>query len=382
MARVDVSPDILKWAAHRAGKEDTIQEEFPGWIKWINKQIQPTFKQLESVAKATSTPLGFFFLSQPPQEKLPIPHYRTIDDRGTKIPSPNLLETVQSMQRRQEWMHDYLVEREHEALDFVGVESIKQTPFNIAKGIRKKLGLEHGWAANCPTWIEALSMLLHKIEDIGILVVVNGIVGNNTHRKLDVDEFRGFVLVDKYAPLIFVNNADSKAAQMFTLAHELAHIWLGVSAAFDLQELQPADNETEKICNSVAAEFLVPETELKEYWDKVRMDNERFNLLARRFKVSEVVAARRTLDLGLISWNEFFDFYHNRYLVGLKEAPGAAGGNFYYNQPFRVGRRFAEAVISATTEGKLLYQEAYRLTGLKGKTFANFAARMGYGGNV
>jgi Zn-dependent peptidase ImmA (M78 family) len=382
MARVDVSPEILKWAAHRAGKEDSIQEEFPGWRKWINNQNQPTFKQLESVAKATSTPLGYFFLPKPPQEQLPVPHYRTIDDRGTKAPSPNLLETVQSMQRRQEWMHDYLVEREHDPLDFVGVNSIKQSPINIAKEIRKKLDLEQGWAASCPNWIDALSMLLNKIEDIGVLVVVNGIVGNNTHRKLDVDEFRGFVLVDKYAPLIFVNNADGKAAQMFTLAHELAHIWLGVSAAFDLQELQPADNETEKICNSIAAEFLVPETELKEYWDKVRNDDERFNLLARRFKVSEVVAARRTLDLGLIAWSEFNDFYHYRYLVGLQKAPGASGGNFYYNQPYRVGRRFAEAVISATTEGKLLYQEAYRLTGLKGKTFANFAAYMGYGGNI
>jgi Zn-dependent peptidase ImmA (M78 family) len=382
MTRVDVSPDILQWAANRAGKEGTIQEEFPGWGKWISNQNQPTFKQLESVAKATSTPLGYFFLQTPPQERLPVPHYRTTDDRGNKTPSPNLLETVQLMQRRQEWMRDYLVDREQDPLVYVGVNNIKQNPINIAKDIRKQLGLEDGWAASCPNWQDAFSMLLYKIEDIGILVVINGIVGNNTHRKLDVEEFRGFVLVDKYAPLIFVNNADGKAAQMFTLAHELAHIWLGVSAAFDLQELQPADNETEKICNHIAAEFLVPETELRAHWDKFRMHEDRFNLLARRFKVSEVVAARRTLDLGLIQRSEFFDFYHNRYLVGLQETTGATGGNFYYNQPYRVGRRFAAAVISATMEGKLLYQEAYRLTGLQGKTFANFAARMGYGGNV
>lgn len=181
---------------------------------------------------------------------------------------------------------------------------------------------------------------------------------------------------------IFVNNADSKAAQMFTLAHELAHIWFGASAAFDLVELQPADIEIEKVCNTVAAEFLVPEVELKKYWDSVKKDADRFQLLARQFKVSEIVAARRALDLGLIPRSEFFDFYQNRYLPGLKKNPDSSGGDFYLNQPYRISRRFANAVISATMEGRLLYQEAYRLTGIKGKTFAKFAASLGYGGEL
>ena len=124
-----------------------------------------------------------------------------------------------------------------------------------------------------------------------------------------MSEFPGFVLVDEYAPLVFLNGADGKAAQMFTLAHELAHVWLGSSAVFDLRELQPAADEVEQACNRVAAEFLVPGDEMREVWSSVRYESERFQQIARRFKVSELVAARRALDLRLITRNEFLEFY-------------------------------------------------------------------------
>jgi Zn-dependent peptidase ImmA (M78 family) len=116
-----------------------------------------------------------------------------------------------------------------------------------------------------------------------------------------VTEFRGFVLVDEYAPLVFINGADGKAAQMFTLAHELAHVWFGRSAAFDLRDLQPANERTELACNSVAAEFLVPKTELQRSWPTLQQDPEPFQAIARQFKVSALVGARRALDLQLIS---------------------------------------------------------------------------------
>jgi Zn-dependent peptidase ImmA (M78 family) len=384
MARIDVSPEILQWAADRSGKSKVIQENFPNWIKWINNESQPTFKQVEKLAKATSTPLGYFFLSEPPVERLPIPHYRTTDDSQNNNPSADLLETVQTMERRQDWMREYLIDQKYEPIHFVETRNLTHSPYQIAKEIRSELGLKNGWAANCSTWQDALRMLLNKIEDIRILVVVNGIVGNNTRRKLDVNEFRGFVLVDEYAPLIFVNGADGKAAQMFTLIHELAHIWYGASAAFDLQKLQPSDNEIERACNIVAAEFLVPEIELRELWPNVQNGEERFQIIARRFKVSEIVVARRALDLQLIAKNEFFDFYENRYVRDFEEAQArdTSGGNFYATQSFRISNRFADTVIRATMGGQLQHHEAYRLTGLRGKTFSEFAVRLGFGGDI
>jgi Zn-dependent peptidase ImmA (M78 family) len=74
---------------------------------------------------------------------------------------------------------------------------------------------------------------------------------NNNTRKLDPEEFRGFVLSDRYAPLIFVNGADFKSAQMFTLAHELAHLWLGRDGVFDLQDLQPGNSDVERFCTQL-----------------------------------------------------------------------------------------------------------------------------------
>ncbi len=216
--------------------------------------------------------------------------------------------------------------------------------------------------------------LCRAIETAGALVVINGIVGNNTHRKLDVDEFCGFVLTDRFAPLVFVNGRDAKAAQMFTLAHELAHLYLGVSAAFDLRDMQPAGDATERACDRIAAEFLVPEVELRQVWPSLPRDGELFPAIARHFKVSRLVAARRALDLGLVDRPRFLEFCRAcREEEHRVAANRAEGGDFFASQHFRVGRRFASAVVHAAQEGQLSYAEAYELTGLHGATFDRYA---------
>jgi Zn-dependent peptidase ImmA (M78 family) len=373
MTRVNISASVLRWALDRSRRTEAIKDKFPKLSEWLDGESQPTLRQLEGLAKATMTPLGYLFLPEPPVDRLPIPLLRTLGDDPIWQPSPDLLETVQTMERRQVWMREYLIDQGQNPLEFVNSAELIAPPKRIARDIRLELRLVEGWAADQTSWSVALRLLQKTIEKAGIIVVVTGIVGNNTRRKLDVSEFRGFVLVDEYAPLVFVNGADSKAAQMFTLAHEVAHIWLGSSAAFDLRELQPADNETEQMCNRIAAEFLVPAEELQAFWPSISRESNRFQAGAHRFKVSEIVVARRLLDLELISKNEFLVFYRNymdqEHRVAVK---GGGGGNFYATQNLRVGRRFTEAVVRAAREEKLLYNEAFRLTGLYGKTFDRY----------
>jgi len=380
MSRVAVKEEILRWAIDRSGlAPDDLQRKVPKIRQWLIGESLPTLRQLESLSRATLTPLGYFFLAKPPEERLPVSHFRTLGDRTAARPSPALIETVQMMQRRQAWMREFLIDEGQDPLPFVGSAQLSDSPASLADRIRLALGLGEGWASREPTWADALRSLRRTIEAAGILLVVNGVVGNNTHRKLDPAEFRGFVLVDEYAPLMFVNGADAKAAQMFTLAHELAHVFFGSSAAFDLRQMRPADDPTERACDRVAAEFLVPEREMHRIWPRVQRDSEPFQSAARRFKVSELVVARRALDLGLIRREAFLEFYHE-YLRNqrLREQRRKASsreqdGDFYPNQNLRIGKRFASAVFQAANEGKLLYSEAYRLTGLYGRTFDRYA---------
>ena len=383
MRRVAVEEDILLWALHRSGLDvKDLESKFPRIRQWIAGPCEPTLRQLESLARATLTPLGFFFLKTPPEETLPIPHFRTVADDRVHTPSPDLLETIQTMQRRQAWMREFMIDQRQIEIPFVGSARVDEQPESVVQHMRRMLDLDAHWAAEQHTWSDALHALREAIEAAGILVVSNGIVGNNTRRKLDPEEFRGFVLVDRYAPLVFVNGADGKAAQMFTLAHELAHVFMGSSAAFDLRDMLPAQDATEQACNRIAAEFLAPGDELRRVWPSVRDEEEPFQKLARQFKVSVLVAARRALDLRLINRSAFLSFY-NDYQKDerRKTAQPSSGGDFYANQNFRVGQRFASMVIQAAKEGKLLYSEAYNLTGLYGKTFDRYAASLGFGGS-
>lgn len=374
MPKIEIEPALLQWALDRSGRAEVVAQKFPKLGEWLERRDQPTLRQLEDFARAAHVPLGYLFLDQKPEDQLPIPLFRTQNGDQFGRPSADLVETVQLMQRRQAWARDFLADEGDQPLSFIGSAKSTAAPTLVADNIREVLQIKHGWASAHGTWTDAFRNLLERMEQASILAVVNGIVGNNTSRKLNPNEFRGFVLVDEYAPLIFVNGADFKAAQIFTLAHELAHLWIGSSAAFDLRELRPADDDNERACDRIAAEFLVPESELRQIWSELQQRPNLFEAIAQRFKVSQIVAARRTLDLGLISKDDFHEFYSQfAQNERRKSAKVASGGDFYANQNFRVGRRFAEIVIRATVEGKLLYRDAYQLTGLFGDTFQKYA---------
>jgi len=258
-------------------------------------------------------------------------------------------------------------------LNFVGSAAQENNPMRIVNSIMQTLNLEPIWASRMKSWADALDFLAAKLETAGIQVVFNSVVENNNHRPIEVEECRGFVLVDAYAPFMFVNAADGKAAQMFTIAHELAHIWIGQSAGFDMQHLLPADDPLEKLCDQVAAELLVPADEFNRFWNR----NQDINAMSRYFKVSPIVLARRALDLGKISRAAFFQWYREyQEAVKTKKESTSGGGDFYLTQKKRLGVRYAALVDRAVREKQLLYREAYQLTGLKGDTYQNFINKL------
>lgn len=380
MTRVSVSPKVLEWASDRSSRDRAeLDTRFPKLSRWLSGEEAPTLNQLEQFSRATATPLGFLFLKIPPIERLPIPHYRTLRDKTVPVPSSELLDTIYAMQRRQGWLRDYLVEEGRERVALVNCAKQNEASTIVAQRLLERLRLDANWASQQATWGDALRKLRDEMGRAGVVVVVNGVVGNNTRRTLDVEEFRGFVLVDDYAPLVFVNGSDSKSAQMFTLAHELAHVAFGSSAAFDLRQMQPATEPIEQACNRVAAEFLVPEVLLRQIWRQ--NEPNAYESIARHFKVSQIVAARRLLDLKLITHQAFFAFYQEHMNQERRQTnSGESGGNFYATAAQRVGPRFAVELIKALREGRVLHTEAYRLTGMNGRTFDEFAKRAQEGG--
>ncbi len=380
--RINLQPEVLRWARERAGFSPA---ELAGKLKVKPERVlewecsgEISMAQVSNLAQRTCTPEGYLFLDEPPDDSLPIADFRTVGDIPVSRPSPDLLDTIYQMQRRQDWMREELLLEEADPLEFVGKFKDSSNFEEVAGGMREALTLDTNWASRNSTWDAALRFLRARIEEAGVLIFINGIVGNNTHRKLDPDEFRGFALIDEYAPLIFINNADYTSAQMFTIAHELAHIFVGDEGVSNFKDHLPIPHATELFCNSIAAEFLVPHADLEDMWETLGKGEDTYQKIAREFKVSVIVAARRTLDLGLIDREAYFEFY-KKYVEDerRRKERRTNGGNFWNSQNVRLGRRFGAAVARAVKEGRLLHREAYRLTGLKADAFENMPASMG-----
>ena len=380
--KTTLQPDVLRWARERA---DLTPEQLakkmqvkPARVAEWEETGEISIAQADRLAAKTYTPLGYLYLTEPPEEPLPIRDFRTRRGASPRRPSVDLLDTVYQMQRRQYWMRDDLVEDGADPLPFVGAFGLEDGHAAVAAAMRDALDLADNWAEERASWSDALSFLRNRLDVAGVLVAFNGVVGNSTSRKLDRNEFQGFALVDEYAPLVFVNASDFRAAQTFTLAHEVAHLFIGETGLSSFDKLQPkAGHGAEKFCDQVAAEFLVPQTELKSYWPVAAIASDPFQDVARKFKVSAIVAARRLLDLGLIDRNAFLSFYDDFKGQGQATPSAKGGGNFWNTQRWRIGPRFAGWCYRAAKSGRLPYLQAYRLTGLKRDSFETIPENLG-----
>ncbi|MFQ5757090.1 MAG: ImmA/IrrE family metallo-endopeptidase [Acidiferrobacterales bacterium] len=380
MNTVTASIPVLRWAAQRARLEDgDLASRFPKWPLWLSGEARPTFKQLENFARLTHTAFGYFFLPQPPVLALPVPDFRTLPNEVSAEPSSDLLDTLYLCQQRQDWYRDHARMHGLPALPFVGSARVQDAPEAVAQHLRETLVLSTEARRQLPTWTDALRQLIAKSEDAGVMVMVSSVVGSNSHRKLDVSEFRGFALADDLAPLVFLNGADSKAAQMFTLAHELAHLWQGATGVSDTQAGQVPEQQTERWCNQVAAELLMPMRELRAAHQRHTPIPDEIQRLAREFKVSTLVALRRLFDAGYLTQAALWQHYREEQerLRTLKER-GSGGGDFYRTLGARTSKRFARAIVASTLEGLTSFPDAFRMLGMrKTATFYKAAHELG-----
>ena len=388
-SRVSVAPLVLQWAVDRSGRSAEDLAKFP-ISEWLAGATSPTMRQLEDFARATYVPVGYMFLQEPPEEFVPISDFRTFNDASVRRVTPNLLDTIYACEQRQDWFHEFAEAHGSDPVELVESMDLDVPVVEAASRLRDYLGFDLDRRTAFSNWTAALVGLTEHAEDAGVLVMTNGVVGSNTQRRLDPKEFRGFALADELAPVVFVNGADTKAAQIFTLAHELAHLCLGQSAV-SRPDLAQLDEDTpiqgpghrarvsERWCNQVAAELLVPAASLRGTYEPSGDLTAELDRLAKFYKVSTLVVLRRVADVGLMEQSQYRGAYDAE-LQRVLDLAGerTPGGSFYNTTPVRVSKRFARALISDTLEGRTSHRDAFRLLGSKKlSAFQELGSRLG-----
>ncbi|MDP3010946.1 MAG: ImmA/IrrE family metallo-endopeptidase [Methylococcales bacterium] len=373
MDTLQISPSILHWAANQCGLSvDALVDllECPSKHEALVSG-QLTIKQIEKLAKKTHIPFGYFFLDTPPQTtRSSIPDLRQLPN---PMPlSAEFFDTLDDVLRKQLWYLDYLKEQGADKLDFVGKFKFDQSVSieTIAADIRDTLNLTIEEQKKCAKFESFFTLLSERIENIGILVFRNSIVKSNTRRGLSVNEFRGFAIANNYAPIIFINGKDSESAWIFTLAHELAHIWLGESGVSDIPDKQKVDDyKLEKYCNQIAAELLTPKKLFLSAWEK--LPEPKIEALSREFKVSQWVIARRAYDLRKISWNDYLRITE----AGGKIKQHKGSPSPYVIYPIRNSKRLTRTIVNAAMSGNMMLREAASLLNIKPDTVMEMGRR-------
>lgn len=369
-----INPRIMSWARQRAGlseetlaKKINIKDVQKVW-EWETGETKPTFKQAQKIANVTNIPFGYLFLADPPQESLPIPDLRTVGDKHVEGLSSELKDIIKQVIRKQEWYRDYLLKLEAPRLNFIGKFSTKNSVYEVAQDIRTTINVE---MPNKGNWEDYYRDLIKGAENSRILVMRSGIVGNNTRRKLQVSEFRGFAISDDIAPVVFINSSDAPTARLFTFIHELAHLWIGKSG---ISDLNPSHLEEEKFCNSVAGEFLVPKEYFLNRWKPQENLISNLTNISSELHVSKLVVAKRALDCNFIDSNTYWAYY-NKELADFRNIKNSQG-DFNTNAGVKNSKLFSSAVVAETLSGRMLLRDAGNLLGVQPSNIRNYARKL------
>lgn len=378
---VNIQPAVINWALSQTKEEQLGTKLMDNIMRWLDGSKTPTFNQIEDFSRKANIPLGYFFLQTPPVEEIKLLEYRTVDSVELANPSRNLIDTIHEMENVQEWMKDYRQDFDFDTLAIVGSLKGKTDAKMIANCIRDDLELPLDWYKNKKNIGEAFNYVRGLLEYSGVLVMLSGIVGKNTHRALSIDEFRAFAMVDEWAPLIFINSADSEGAKLFSLFHEMAHVWIGENDLYNDRRNSKNVKGIEILCNAIASELMVPQDAFIEAWKgNTTLDpRQKIGEIAKMFKCGVTVIARKALDNRKIKqavYDEMVEEAIEAYRI-MKESKESGGGNYYNTMGTRLDSCFVKALCCSIQSGRTSYSEAYRLTNTSRKTFPEIAGRLG-----
>ena len=381
MSTFNFSPTVLEWAANNINISwESLAEEIVTAKTKREEKLQAaydgklTLKQAEKISQKTNTPFGFLFLQEPPKlEKLTIPDLRTITQSNPL--SNDFYDTLEDIYKKVEWYRTYLeTEGELEPHSFVGRFSFNKnlSVERVVEDIRHTINVDSKFFET-DSKSHYYQALTSKIENIGILVFTNGVVKNNPRRKLNIAEFRGFAIADKYVPAVFINNSDTLSAQLFTLMHEIAHIWLGKSGVSDANE----GSEIERFCNKVSAEFLMPTKLFLEKWTFDQYEALTYDSLSRiadYFKVSVFAVAVKAKQLHLIT-DHLVNQIKAEAIAKYQMKRLSSGGNFYATLPYRNSKTFTNVLVNQALSQQMLLRDAASMLNVKPNTIMQLYLR-------
>lgn len=401
---IPINKDILVWARKEAnlstphaaskakikelktrGRKEGISSEarLDRWEKGIET---PTYNQLKQLAKAYRRPVLTFFLSKPPIKQTRLEDFRTIGSKAIDSDefSPEFSALLRQLEALQLNLHDLLEEAGSKSLPFVGSTGTKYKTIDVAQTIRELLGFSFSNQKSTGNYEQVFSEIRNKAEEKGIFVLLEGNLGSY-HTNIDPEVFRGLSISDSIAPFVVINPNDAKTAMIFTLIHELCHIFRGETGISNWNSLDISKRylpfQNEAFCDQVAADFLVPERELLTDWEKYSLGystEDAIKHIARQFSVSRIVIARRLLYFEQIDKDFYWDFF-NTCQEEWQQQKRTKKGKKDLKIPLkirtrnRLGNKLVNTVMNAAREGKISELDASRVLNVKIKDLSKIA---------
>lgn len=361
-----ITPNVLKWARESAKMTEEIAAAKASVTidrlkEWEDGISQPTIRQAQTLAKAYKRPFALFFLPDIPRDFQPLQDFRKPNSKALTTSSVFI---IREIQQKQAWISEVNAENQEEKLPFVGRFSITDNPQIVAKDILTTLKINPAsYKSDTPIreWIDA-------VEKNGIFVSRTSFI--HSRLKLDSEELQGFAIADPYAPFVFVNSDDWNAPQLFTLVHELAHIWIaetGISNDVE-PELKNKDKShpVELFCNKVAANALMPKEIVLNFDASSFQNSSNVFKAAKTLGVSSFALLVRALSLNLIRIQVYknlkkqADVDYQEYLrreaekkAKLKDKDKKGGPNYFLLRLNRNSRLFTQTVLDAFRGGHI-----------------------------